>query len=862
MSSAKLFLIDAHALCYRSYYAIKGLSTSKGQATNAVYGFIGTLRKIIKDFNPEYIAVCFDVGKKTHRQVKFAEYKIQRPVMPNDLISQIPIIKEVIAAYNLATFELEGFEADDVIATLAHDLPGKDLDVVIVSDDKDMLQLINDHVKVYSIRQEKILGYEEAKERLGIEPKYIKDLIGLAGDPVDNIPGVFGIGEVTAKNLINKFGTLENILKNIDKVEPVKVREKIIENKKMAILSKELSQLDMNVPIEFNLEQLKVKGPDQNRLWNLFQELEFRKFAQELSGADTQAEKLEIKYLKAEKDVASLIAGIKKEGYFSFLMETPEEGELIQEFKMGIALEGETIYELGEGKFSALKDVFEDKQIVKVTHDVKNAMKALGETQLAVKGRIFDVMLAGYLLAPSQGAYDLDTLAWNYLKSSIPAEQKLAGGVSAISKMFNKLLAELKKKSLLKLFEEVEIPLAYVLYRLETNGLKLDTALLKKLSKECEGKLKELETKIFKMAGCNLNINSPKQLSQVLFEKLKLPVVKKTKTGFSTDEGVLTKLAVQHPLPALILDFRQYMKLKSTYIDALPQLIDPKTGRLHGIINQTGTETGRLSSNNPNLQNIPIRTDLGRQVRRAFIATGKDHVLIAADYSQIELRILAHFSKDKTLMEAFENDHDIHRYTASLIYEVDEKDVTYKMRDSAKRINFGINYGMSAFGLSKDLNISVQEAQDFIDKYFLRYPGVKKFMDETIKSCEKEGYVTTLLQRRRYIPEIHSDNINIRQFAQRQAINTPIQGSAADLIKLAMINIQRELEKGKFTLKMILTIHDELVFDVPKAEEKRAIDFIREQMESPLKLSVPIKVTVKVGVNWLEMEEIEVGSQK
>ena len=855
MPDVKLFLIDAHALCYRSYFAIKGLVTSYGQPTNAIYGFLNTLKKILREHKPEYLAVCFDVGKKTFRQEKFAKYKIHRPKMPDELISQIPLIKDVVLAYNLPVFELEGFEADDVIATIAKKVSENDLEVVIVSGDKDMLQLVDKKVHVFDSRKESILGAKEAREVLGIDPKNITDFIGLAGDHTDNIPGVHGIGEVTARGLINQFGSLEGILSNIEDISSKKVKEKLKEQKEQAILSKDLATLDTDVPIQFDLKEVRVGKPDSRRLFEIFKKLEFKKLADELAVEwKSEEAKTETKTIKNQEDVKRLVAQIQKAGRFTFLMDrTQTEDSLFS--SMAIALNDAEGYRIDEKHFGLLGEVFADKRIEKITHDIKEAMKILGKKNITMAGKIFDVMLAGYLLSPALGNYDLEALGWEYLKVSSSATASLTAKAALTFQLFSGLCAELEKKSLAKLFEEIEIPLAYVLFKMETEGVHIDTVLLDQLSLDAEKKINAMVKELYQLAGMEFNLNSPKQLSQVLFEKLKLPVVKKTKTGFSTDEGVLVKLSQSHPLPALLLEYRQLTKLKSTYFDVLPRLTDPQTGRLHATFNQTGTETGRLSSNNPNLQNIPIRTELGRQIRKAFIARDQNHILISADYSQVELRILAHLSRDESLMKAFKSDEDIHAFTAALIFEVPEKDVTALMRDTAKRVNFGILYGMSAFGLAKDLNIPQEAAQEFIDKYFSRYPKVKNFIDQQIKRAEENGFVLTILNRRRYLPEIKSPNMAVRQFAQRQAVNTPIQGAAADLMKLAMINIQREIEKRGLNSRMMITVHDELVFDVPKKEKTVMVDLIRDKMEHPLELIVPIKASIKAGENWLDMEK-------
>ncbi|HLD69907.1 MAG TPA: DNA polymerase I [Candidatus Omnitrophota bacterium] len=868
MSEPRLFLLDAHALCYRSYFAIKNLTTTYGQATNAVYGFLSTLKKILRDFKPDYLAVCFDAGKKTLRQERFKDYKIHRPSMPEDLISQIPLIKKVVGAYHLPIFQMEGFEADDLIATLTRQAQKNGIEVVIVSDDKDMAQLISDRVKVYSSRKEMILGELQARELFGIDPKRIPDYIGLAGDQTDNIPGVLGIGEVTARSLINEFGTLENILSHLDQVKSPSVKEKLQRHKENALLSKELAILDCHVPIGFDLSLLKVGEPNREKLFQIFKELEFKKIAEEISlelSASEGESDAAIKALETKSDFEDFLAKVKTHKEFSFLPQCADPLDHTTCARVVLALKPDDLYLLAIEHLVELKPILEDPQIIKITHDIKQCWKILHEKGCFIKGKIFDVMLAGYLLNPAQGSYSVENLAWVYLKDSNGRQAQGAKAAGVLLDLYPLLLRELKEKSLLKLFEEIEMPLAYVLFRMETEGVRLDEELLQQLSIETGKKIDAITGKIHKIAAqaegkaedsVPVNLNSPKQLSVLLFEKLKLPVVKKTKTGFSTDEGVLTKLAEKFEIASMILEFRQLAKLKSTYIDALPKMINPKTGRIHAYFNQTGTETGRLSSLNPNLQNIPIRTELGREIRKAFIPLKKDHMIISADYSQIELRILGHLSGDQNLKKAFEKEEDIHTYTAALILDVKEKDITPQMRNSAKRVNFGIIYGMSAFGLAKDLSIPQEEAQTFIDKYFLRYPAVKMFMDNEIKKANEQGFVLTILNRRRYLPEIKSGNQAVKQFAERQAINTPVQGSAADLMKLAMINIQKELERQNLLSRLIITVHDELVFDVPKDEIETMIKLIRRQMENSLELTVPVKVTIKTGSNWLQLKEV------
>jgi DNA polymerase-1 len=852
MGLARLFLIDAHALCYRSFYAIRDLSTSRGQATNAVFGFVNTLRKILREYQPEYMAVCFDSPQRTHRQQKFAQYKIQRPKMPDDLIDQVPLIKEVVRTYNLAVFECAGFEADDLIATIAHRVEDKDIDVVVVSEDKDMFQLAQAHVAFFSVRKDAILGYEDVKGLLGFDPRQTPDFIALAGDTADNIPGVDGIGKVTARNLINVYGSLEDIFKNLDTVSPPAVKEKLFRHKETAVLSKELAVLDRNAPIEFHLNDLSVRSSDSKRLFEIFRDLEFTKFAREIMPPEECPVPVLAEELRSEEAIDIVVAAIRKVGQAAFLVHCPEGADA----RMIMAVDADKVFFVSINKCGSLKEILAQEDILKITYNMKEAMKLLQAHDCVLRGKVFDVFLAGYLLGAGQGGLTLSALAWAYLKETLPQPEDVPTHVQYVARLYPVMAEALREGSLTALFEQIEMPLAYVLADMEACGVRIDVGLLQELSEECRRKIEDLTARLYRVAGEEFNLNSPKQLGHILFEKLSLPVIKRTKTGFSTDEEVLTVLARTHDFAGLILEYRQLSKLKSTYIDALPKLINPHTGRIHAQFNQTGAETGRLSSSQPNLQNIPIRTELGRQIRKAIIPLEDGHEIVAADYSQIELRILAHLSRDPNLTRAFEEDEDIHTFTASLIFDVKEDQVTDHMRDLAKRVNFGIIYGMSAFGLAKDLGAPQDKAQEFIDKYFLRYPKVQTFMEETIRQCERDGFVTTLLNRRRYIPEINSRNNSMRMFAQRQAINTPVQGSAADLMKLAMVHIHEKIQKQHLKSKMISTVHDEIVFDVPQEEKGAVVKMIRREMEHALELSVPVKVSVKAGVNWLEMEEV------
>jgi DNA polymerase I len=851
MAEKKLFLIDATAFCYRAFYALSGLSTSTGQQTNAVYGFINILNKVSKEQKPDYLVCCFDLSRDTFRLKKLAQYKMQRPPMPDGLISQIPIIKEVVAAYGIPIFEKEGFEADDLIASLAREAAAKSIAVTIVSSDKDILQLVGKRISVFSPYKDSGIIYDadKVKERFGVEPKRIVDIIALMGDAADNIPGVPGIGDKTAKKLISEFGSLDKLFKNIAKVKPEKIREMLSQYSDRIELNKELITLDQEVDMELDLKKALVGQPNYTELSRIFKKLEFKKMLGELPDA-------------VDKTVQAKLHSCGRTELIDLLEQADE-----------IAIAGSRVDDLFfaiDGKFFSAESVKEDlpaamenARIKKTGHDLKKLKVSLFKEGLVLNGLDFDIMIAAYLLNPSRSSYALTDLALENLGEFIHQESlETKNALALVVRLKPVLQKALEEKKLAKLFSELEMPLVSVLAQMEQYGIKLDLKLLKNLSRDIEQRLIKLISDIYEISGTQFNINSPKQLGGVLFEKLGLPVIKKTKTGPSTDEEVLKRLVDKHALPVLLLEYRQLTKLKNTYVDALPKLVDPLTGRVHTSFNQTGTETGRLSSSNPNLQNIPIKTDIGSKIRQAIIASGKNSCLLSCDYSQIELRVLAHLCHDDTLIKAFQSNQDVHRLTASLIYNVPESEVKGEMREVAKRVNFGIIYGQSAYGLSKDLSISVNQAQDFIDAYFLRYPKVKDYIDTQIKKAEDQGFVTTLLGRRRYIPEINNKNLGIRQFAQRQAVNTPIQGTASDLIKLAMIKISGQIKDKGLRAKMILQIHDELVFELPVGELNILTGLVKKEMEQVMKLDVPIRVDMKKGVNWLEMTVCPVGKEE
>lgn len=843
MEKERLVLVDATAFCYRAFYALKGLSTSFGQPTNAVYGFVNMLNKIAKEKKSQFLAVCFDVSRDTFRQKKFAEYKIQRPPMPDGLVSQMPLIKEIISAYGIDIIEKEGYEADDIIATLASRAKEKGLTTTIISSDKDILQLVDDNTLVVSPSKDEDVLYDKEKvyERFGVSPSQIVDIIALMGDDVDNIPGVAGIGEKTAVELIKSFESMEGLLNNIDKVKSQKLKGLLKDNIDKIKLSRELAVLDKEVDIDFNLDKLKIGQPNHKELFRLFKYLEFKKL---------------LKDLPVEEDIKELnVAELRDEDLTDLVTdELVLYGNNLDDM---IFYAGNKFFRMDKAGAN-LTTILENPQIKKIGHDLKKLKLSLANSRIGLEGLYFDTMIAAYLINPAKSEYAITDVAWDYLeRMSVSKTIDNRSAADLIRQLHPKLKKELSEKSLLSLFTDIEMPLVEVLAEMELNGIKLDLSILKKLSQDLEKRLAKLIEDIYGLSGCQFNINSPKQLRDVLFEKLKLPVVKKSKTGPSTDEEVLRNLAAKHKLPALLLEYRQLMKLKNTYVDTLPDLVNPQTGRIHTFFNQTATETGRLSSSNPNLQNIPIKTDIGSNIRRAIIASSEENHLLSCDYSQIELRILAHLSKDENLISAFKENKDIHKATASLIYGLDENDINDSMREVAKRVNFGIIYGLTSYGLSRDLGTSIDEAQGFIDAYFLRYPKVKEYIEHEIALARKDGFVTTISGRRRYIPEIDNKNQGIRQFAERQAVNTPIQGSASDLIKLAMIQIHGQIKKKNLKSKMLLQIHDELVFDAVDAESSEFVKLIKQAMENVLELDIPIVVVIKKGKNWLEMEEVK-----
>ena len=859
MKKRRLFLLDGTAYCYRSFYAIRNLSTRSGEPTNAVYGFLMTLQNLLEDEVPDYLAVCFDHSRKTFRQEKFADYKIQRKPMPDLLGQQLPVIKELLAAWRVPVFEVPGFEADDLLATLTHQAlsAGKDLEVVIVTPDKDALQLVGERVRVLDApRKGMLYGAQEVQARFGVAPQRVADWMALSGDASDNIPGVPGIGPKMATALLSEFETLEDLLNHLDRVDKPSARKLLEEHRDLALMSKELATLHEDAPIEFTLEGLRRQDPDETVLRSLYQRLEFRSHWSRLSPADGSG--VDFDRIDASSQFASFLAKVEKAGRVAFDLGIGPNGQIES---LALGLEKGPIIVRTNPSDEELKRLFSNARIAKAGHDIKKSLRALAPSGFDIQGLCFDTMLAAYLLDPEQKAESLSVLAFHFVGHACADDPgvdpaKLAERLQVILEIWAKLKEELSEKDLLNLFETVEIPLAHVLADMETRGVGLDVPFLKQLSSAMETELEDLAKKILKEAGSTFNINSPRQLADVLFNQLNLPVIKRTKTGPSTDVEVLEALKDLHPLPKAMLRYRELSKLKSTYIDALPELVDTKTGRLHCTFHQTGTATGRLSTSNPNLQNIPIKTEEGRRIRKAFIPYAKTDRILSADYSQIELRLLAHLSGDEVLIEAFRKGEDIHRITASEIFGVGIDSVTGAMRQAAKTVNFGIIYGMTPYGLSKELSISPPEAGSFIEAVFKRYPKVRPYLHAQIERARTQGYVTTLLNRRRYIPQLMGGVVAVREFGERIAVNAPIQGSAADLIKRAMIDIQAALSEGNFVSSMVLQIHDELVFEVNLQEQSRLIDLVAERMEGVFKLSVPLPVRIRMGKNWLETEEV------
>ena len=953
----KLFLLDAYALIYRAFFAMSKNPrlNSKGVNTSAVMGFLNSLYEILQKEKPTHIGVAFDVAGTAQRQAEYSEYKANREKMPDDLRDAIPYIIRLIEAFNIPVYGVEGYEADDVIGTLAKKAEQQDFLTYMMTPDKDFGQLVTNKILLYKPAKfgepAQVWGPKEVCERYGIqEPKQLIDILGLWGDAADNIPGIPGIGEKTAAILVGKYGSVENLIAHADELKG-KQKENVINFAEQGLMSKALATINLEVPVDFDEEELKAKDPDVLALMALFEELEFKTFAKRFledykgkhgvdsplpasqrgntnapsergagqptvaSGGSQQSDLFssnetfdlfnqgdnsgllefsekdsaktvphDYKLVESNADIKALVDLLSKQKQFVFDSETTNidvySAELVG---LSFAIKAHEAWYLSmpadqqecQKKLELLRPLFEDESILKIGQNLKYDISMLAQYGISVKGPMFDTMLAHYLLEPEQ-RHNMDYLAEVYLNYlTIPIEDLIGKGrqqktmrevpvelvkeyaaedADITLQLYEKLMPLLKENGVEKLFYEIEMPLVPVLSRMEANGVRIDTENLQQISEAFGIEIHKIEEEIYKAAGMPFNIASPKQLGEVLFERLRIDEkAKKTKTGqYATGEDVLQKLSHKHPIIQMILDYRSFTKLKSTYLDALPALVNPKDGLIHTSYNQAVTATGRLSSNNPNLQNIPVRTEKGREIRRAFVPRSPQYTLLAADYSQIELRIIAHLSQDPAMVADFNLGHDIHAATAAKVFHVPMDQVTKEQRSRAKAVNFGIIYGMSAFGLAERMELSRSEAADIIKKYFEEYAGIKEYMNRSIALARERGYAETILGRRRYLRDINGANSVVRGFAERNAINAPIQGSSADMIKIAMIGIHQELERLKMQSKMILQVHDELVFDAHLDELDTLKSIVNDKMVNALPLSVPVVVEMNTGANWLE----------
>lgn len=918
-----LYLLDAYALIYRAYYAFirNPRVNSKGLNTSAMFGFTNTLNDVIKNYRPTHLAVAFDIPGDVFRNETYPEYKANREETPDDIRLAVPYIRKIVEGFRIPILEKEGYEADDVIGTIARKAEEQGFEVYMVTPDKDFGQLVTEHVKMLKPGRQgnsnEVWGVAEIKEKFGVErTEQVIDILGLQGDSVDNIPGVPGVGPKTATKLIADYGSVEEVISHADELKG-KLKERIKEHADQALLSKELATIIRDVPIEFEPDKVIIEEPDRDALREIFSELEFRTLSERILGEKMAAsgeqmdlfgnsdngndegntatndmavfdpEKVNYQLIETKDKRTTFLKNLMKEKTVCFDTETTSVDANNAEL-VGMSFswkEGEAYYiPMPENEAGAkfilqeFKEFFESEEVLKIGHNLKYDVTVLHWYGMDVKGPVFDTMIAHYLINPEM-KHNMDELSETYLGYRPISIEALIGKKGKNQKSMRDVPLEdaapyacedadityrlyriFKEKveesvDLKKLFYEVEMPLMSVLARMEAAGVKIDREALSEFSKELEKNILQLEKEIYDLAGKEFNIGSPKQLGIILFEDLNInPKPKKTKSGqYSTNEETLQKYANDQPIVGKLLEYRQVVKLKSTYVDALPDLINEKDERIHTTYMQAVAATGRLSSQNPNLQNIPIRTELGRRIREAFIPSEKDHVIFAADYSQIELRLIAHLSGDEAMIKAFKDGEDIHAATAAKVFDVDPKKVTREMRSKAKVVNFGIIYGISAFGLSQRINVSRSEAADLIDNYFEKYPGIKAYMDKSIAFAREHGYVETILKRRRYLKDINGRNPTVRGFAERNAINAPIQGSAADMIKVAMIRIDKAFREAGYQSKMILQVHDELVFDAHKSE----LDVIAPMVEKEMKnafpdLSVPMKVDMDVGKNWLE----------
>ena len=897
-SRRKLAIIDGNSLAYRGYYAMRHLSTADGQSTHAIYAFTMMLLRLLEEDRPDVIAVAFDGPAKTFRHDAFDGYKAHRKPTPDDLRSQMPIVREVVDAFGIPVLEAEGFEADDLVGTMAREAVEEGYDAIIVTGDLDALQLVNSGVRVMTtikgVTDTVIYDERAVVDRYGLKPAQITDFKALKGDTSDNIPGVPGVGDKTAVKLLQQFENVESMLERVDEIADPKLRDKILGSSGQITMSKHLATIITDLPLDTPVSQMSPPAPDYARLADLFTRLEFKTLLRRLPKQEQEAPKSvlsaelgEYRIVESASDLQAFLACFSEKRAFSVRVHTTTR-RIMDSCIAGIVLsagKGDTTYvrvvsdlpcDSGELDFGLseyrvplqeLKAILGTSGIAKYGHNIKNDYGVLKRNGIILQGLAFDSLLAAYVLNPGRSRYDVYDVALERLGLDIPQIDKKNKAASSESEEIRVACAEaeaayllapalkqeLDDSALLDLLNHVEMPLVCTLADMELRGVAVDMAWLGRLSAELEGRIRQIEQDIYGMAGLEFNIGSTKQLQSVLFDKLLLPAGKKTKTGLSTGAETLEALAPMYPIVSKILEYRELTKLKSTYADALPRLADQATGRIHTSLNQAVTATGRLSSSEPNLQNIPIRTEIGREIRKAFVAAN-GNLLVSADYSQIELRILAHITQDPEMLRAFRNDEDIHTHTACTLFGVGPEEVSTEMRRRAKTINFAVIYGMSDFGLSTELGIHPREAKQYISEYFGKFPGVLTYTKDTLARARETGYVYTLLGRRRYVSEIFSSNHNYRMSGERAAVNMPIQGTAADIMKLAMVEMDRRLNTKGFATEMVLQVHDELVFEVPPAELPEVAPMIRSVMENAFALDVELKVDVKVGANWCEME--------
>lgn len=901
----KIVLIDGNSILNRAFYGIMGnkmLTTPDGKYTNAVYGFLAILFKVLEDIEPEYLMVTFDLKAPTARHKLYDGYKATRKGMPNELAEQMPILKDILKSMNIKVIEKEGYEADDVLGTMAKRAEKDGFDVTIVSGDRDTFQLTSNRVKVriphtkMGKTETETFGREEVLKKYGVTPKQLIEVKGLQGDTSDNIPGVPGIGEKTALELVKKYKTIDGIYEAIEKGEDdlkPKAKERLLENKELAMLSRTLGTINLEVPIEENLEEFKIKEWNKEEVFSKFKELNFNRFIDRFNLKSEEgpkqnlAELFEIKTLNTQNEIKDLLEKIQNKLVFMLGTEKVEQENLIikKQIKSIYIYIDNTVYEIkfntNEEFISYFKTIFENENIQKYSYRLNETYVLLMQNGIYLKEIKFDTEIAAYLLNPSNGKYKLDELANQYLSIDIPEYLEFVGAkqqketqmtlfsqdemnvdfekyqnaiymytIAKLAEIMNKKLEEINS---LKLFENIEMPLIKVLAEMQYEGIYVDKQELVSFGVKLKEDIEVIKQEIYKLAGEEFNINSTLQLGNILFEKLKLPVYKKTKKGYSTDVDILEKLKPEHPIIEKILEYRGFMKLNSTYIEGLIVYINEYTHKIHSYFHQTITATGRISSTEPNLQNIPTRAEQGKQIKKAFKAQ-EGNIFIDADYSQIELRILAHISNDTNMREAFLNEEDIHKQVASKVFNVPLEEVTKEQRTSAKAVNFGIVYGISGFGLAEQLGISRKKAEQYIEQYLEKYKGVKEFMDRIVEKAKEQGYVETLFHRRRYIPELSSNNYMVRQFGARAAMNTPIQGTAADIMKIAMIEVNKKLEEEKLNAKLILQIHDELLIECKIEEKEEVKKILKESMENAVKLSIPLEVEVSEASNWYDVK--------